>query len=234
MITFSIVSHNQGALVNDLLLNFSNLNDFPFDLIVTSNTVEDVPINKVQDFQIKIIRNSHPKGFGANHNQAFANSLSNFFVVLNPDIRFKTLNIKKLISHFTDKNIGIVSPSISNSQGLLEDSARQFPTFSKLILKSLGFDNYILPQKVEQVDWVAGMFMLIPREVFLNVKGFDDNRFFMYYEDVDLCSRVKKMGYRIIYDPTVSIVHDARRASRRNLRHMKWHLTSMFRYLSGI
>lgn len=65
MITFSIVSHNQGALVNDLLVNFSNLNDFPFDLIVTSNTVEDVPIIKVQDFQIKIIKNSHPKGFGA-------------------------------------------------------------------------------------------------------------------------------------------------------------------------
>ena len=84
------------------------------------------------------------------------------------------------------------------------------------------------------MDWIAGMFMIIPRAVFSEVGGFDHERFFMYYEDVDICRRVRNLGYEIVYDPSQSVIHDAQRASRRSFQHMKWHLTSMFRYLSGL
>ena len=140
-----------------------------------------------------------------------------------------------LLTCFVNNNSGIVAPAILNTNGQPEDSARKFPNFYSLFSKLIGFqDTFVLPQSVSSVDWVAGMFMIIPREVFKKVGGFDHKRFFMYYEDVDLCLRVKNLGYEIIYDPSQSVTHDAQRASRHNLRHMKWHITSMFRFLSGI
>ena len=78
-------------------------------------------------------------------------------------------------------------------------------------------------------DWVAGMFMLFPHEVFQNIGGFDE-RYFLYYEDVDLCARLTLANYRILLCSTVSVVHDARRSSHKNLRYMRLHLTSMLRF----
>jgi hypothetical protein len=81
-------------------------------------------------------------------------------------------------------------------------------------------------------DWVAGMFMLFRREVFAEMSGFDE-RYFLYYEDVDLCRRLRRRGYDVRLVPTVTAVHDARRESRRSLRHLRWHLASMARFLFG-
>lgn len=160
---------------------------------------------------------------------------ADFFIITNPDIRINTLSLDSLQSHYIHKKTGIVGPAILNPDGQPEDSARKFPNFYNLFLKLIGFqDTFNLPKSVSSVDWIAGMFMIIPKDVFRKVGGFDSKRFFMYYEDVDLCLRVKNLGYKIIYDPTQSVTHDAQRASRHNLRHMKWHITSMFRFLSGI
>jgi GT2 family glycosyltransferase len=94
--------------------------------------------------------------------------------------------------------------------------------------------KYEVPTERSVVDWVAGMFILIKKDVFNELSGFDDKRFFMYFEDVDLCRRVNNKGYSIIYDPSQHVVHDARRASRKNLKHIIWHITSMFRYFTNI
>jgi N-acetylglucosaminyl-diphospho-decaprenol L-rhamnosyltransferase len=160
---------------------------------------------------------------------------ADFFIVTNPDIRIKTLCLESFVSHFLHENSGIVGPAILNPLGKPEDSAREFPKFYSLFLKLISFQTrFVLPKTSTSVDWIAGMFMIIPKEVFRIVGGFDHKRFFMYYEDVDICLRVRDLGYDIIYDPSQSVIHDAQRASRRSFRHMQWHLTSMFRYLSGL
>jgi len=78
-------------------------------------------------------------------------------------------------------------------------------------------------------EWVAGMFMLFHSEDFARLKGFDE-RFFLYYEDVDICVRAWRDGLKVAACPRVSVVHDARRDSRRSLPHLRWHLASMARY----
>ena len=185
---------------------------------------------------IKYISNSLKFGFGANHNKAFKYSFSDYFIVLNPDIRFKKTCLLSLISSFTlHPSIGVVAPAVYSSHDTLENSSRSFPTFSSLLRKLLKLEPQLkLPTNPISVDWVGGMFMMFKRDVFRKVNGFNSRRFFMYYEDVDLCHRIRNLGYDIIYDPSQSVIHDAQRASRHNFRHMKWHLTSMFRYLSGI
>lgn len=233
--TFSIVSHNQANLVNKLLDDLNNIRESFFDVIVTSNTSENVPINQDHTFSFSLLNNDKPLGFGANHNKAFLNSDADFFIVTNPDIRIKTISLDSFLSHFFHGNSGIVGPAILNPLGKPEDSARDFPNLYSLFLKLICLQNpFELPKTLTSVDWIAGMFMIIPNDIFREVGGFDDKRFFMYYEDVDICLRVRNRGYNILYDPSQSVIHDAQRASRRSFRHMKWHLTSMFRFLSGI
>ncbi len=80
------------------------------------------------------------------------------------------------------------------------------------------------------MDWVAGMFMLFRSDAFRAARGFDE-RFFLYYEDVDLCRRLRRLGHSCVFQPEASVIHDARRASRRNLRLMGIHAASAVRYL---
>ncbi len=72
--------------------------------------------------------------------------------------------------------------------------------------------------------------MLFRSEVYSELAGFDE-RYFLYYEDVDLCRRLRRRGYDVRLLPSVSAVHDARRESRRSLRHLRWHLASMLRFM---
>jgi GT2 family glycosyltransferase len=80
------------------------------------------------------------------------------------------------------------------------------------------------------VDWIAGMFMLFDSTAFRAVRGFDES-YFLYYEDVDLCRRLRRSGYDVIYVPGAEVVHDARRDSRRKLSLMRHHAASLLRFL---
>jgi N-acetylglucosaminyl-diphospho-decaprenol L-rhamnosyltransferase len=73
------------------------------------------------------------------------------------------------------------------------------------------------------------MFMLFRRQDYSRLHGFDE-QFFLYYEDVDICVRAWQQGMLILACPRMSVIHDARRYSRRNALHMRWHLASMARY----
>ena len=90
---------------------------------------------------------------------------------------------------------------------------------------------YPLDKDPLKVDWVGGMFMLFRREAFERVQGFDE-RFFLYYEDVDICRRLHGAGYDVVATPRAQATHEAQRASRRKPRHMALHARSMLRYLT--
>jgi N-acetylglucosaminyl-diphospho-decaprenol L-rhamnosyltransferase len=180
------------------------------------------------------IDNPHPKGFGANHNAAFRLAKGQMFCVLNPDIRLKIDPFPALIEALVSPQVGVAAPRILDTAGGTEDSARRFPTPSYILQKILGLTpklDYRLDDSSLSPDWVAGMFMLFRQEVYAELNGFDE-RYFLYYEDVDLCRRLRKRGYEVRLLPTVSAVHDARRDSRRSLRHLRWHAQSMLRYFT--
>jgi len=77
---------------------------------------------------------------------------------------------------------------------------------------------------------VAGMFMAFRADAFRTANGFDE-RFFLYYEDVDICRRLRSRGFSVVYEPRAAVIHDARRASRHNPRLMAIHAASALRYL---
>ena len=216
-----------GRLVGQLLA-------FPevSQIILTLNVPESVALP--DDARVTFIGNAQPKGFGANHNAAFACCTQTFFCPLNPDIEFDRNPFPALSTALGDKRVALVAPLVRSPDGNIEDSMRHFPTPGSLLMKALGGSDgrYIVREGEAEFspEWVAGMFMLFRSRDFHDLGGFDE-RFFLYYEDVDICVRVWRKGMRILACPKAGVIHDARRDSRRSLRHLRWHLGSMARFL---
>jgi GT2 family glycosyltransferase len=236
-ITLSIASHGQSFLVRSLLADLAELSLQNFEVLITINLPEDESAYQGHPFPLRIIRNDEPKGFGANHNAAFDLASSPWFAVVNPDVRIKAFDLNTLLSPFQDHAVAAVAPVVHSSDGNVEDSARRFPTlarFAKRVLLRQREPDYNVGPVPYQVDWVAGMFVVFRRDAYQKIGGFDDRRFFMYLEDADICRRLGKIGWKVMVNPNVQIIHMAQRASRRNLKHMRWHAISALRYLSGL
>jgi N-acetylglucosaminyl-diphospho-decaprenol L-rhamnosyltransferase len=221
-------------MVTSLLANLATKCGSSVNVILTLNTTETLAIREdVYPFKVKLIRNEVPKGFGANHNAAFEHCATSFFCVLNPDIQFSDNPFPSLVEVLGNPEIGVVAPLILDPAGNTEDSARRFPTpwsIARKIFGLTGKPDYRIEKTMLSPDWVAGMFMLLRSEVYAEIAGFDVH-YFLYYEDVDLCRRIRRHGYDVRLLPSVSAVHDARRESRRSMRHLRWHLASMLRFM---
>lgn len=234
-VSVSVVSHNQASLVSLLLEDLAAIDPPVLEVILTSNIPEPLePLERNYPFELRIVRNTRRKGFGANHNAAFAIARGSCFAVLNPDIRLRDDPFPALCSAAAEPGIGVAAPLVLSPAGSVEDSARRFPTPAslgrKLLTGSQGPDYRIAGARIAP-DWVAGMFMVFGREPYAAVSGFDES-YFLYYEDVDLCWRLRRAGYEVALLPAVHVVHDARRESHRRLGRMRHHLIGMARFLT--
>ncbi|MEO8342475.1 MAG: glycosyltransferase [Gallionella sp.] len=230
----SIVSHLQGQLLNVLLSDLEkHCKAYPLEVLLTLNLPEDLPFNPGGfRFPVIVHENPAPKGFSANHNQAFTRSSGQYYCVMNPDVRLDMDVFALLLACLQDMTVGVAAPVVVGASGAIEDSARRFPTPFKILCKALGGcrgSDYAVKDQAVFPDWVAGMFMLFRREVFEELGGFDE-RYFLYYEDVDLCARLRLQGYEVALCPDARVVHHAHRSSHRDFKYMSWHLTSMLRF----
>ena len=236
MVSVSVVSHGQGALVRALLADLDAHCADAIEVLLTMNVPESLPVEPAGfHFPLRVLNNREAKGFGANHNAAFRESQKEFFCVLNPDIRLRADPFGPLTARLRDPAVGVAAPLVRNPAGGIEDSARRMPTPLSILRKALfgaGGPDYAIGTADLHPDWVAGMFMLFRRETFAAIGGFDE-RYFLYYEDVDLCTRLALAGKRVVYCPAVEAIHDARRESHRSLRYLRHHLASMLRFFGS-
>jgi GT2 family glycosyltransferase len=234
-ICLSIVSHGQTCLAQQLLGDLAQHATAPERLVLTQNIPDPTPW-PATPWPTEHVNNARPKGFGANHNAAFVHQHETFFCVANPDIRLPTDPFPALLRAMEDPQVAVVAPLVINPQGQPEDSARRFPQTSDLLRKALGqTDGRYHIEAAQQapavpVDWNAGMFLLFRASAFEAMGGFDE-RYHLYYEDVDICARLWNAGWTVAVTPNATVVHAAQRTSRRNLRYMSWHAASMARYL---
>lgn len=232
LIAISIVSHGHGAMVAPLVMSLLDCPEIS-QIVVTHNMLEDA--YEFGDPRVMLIKNARPKGFGANHNAAFRLCSQPAFCPLNPDIQLLENPFPTLLECLNnDARVALAAPRVQAPDGVVEDSVRHFPTVFSLFMKALtGADGRIqnLPNtSPSDVDWVAGMFMLFRSDAYKRLGGFDEE-YFLYYEDVDICARIHDSGGVVRLCPTAKVVHDARRDSHRSLRHMRWHVASMMRYI---
>jgi len=239
IVSISVISHMQMDLIDNLLDDINtHCRASSLEFILTLNLDESLPVSLDNFwFPIRIIRNIKPLGFAANQNQAFSHATGQFFCVMNPDIRLNNDPFSALLSCLQDSSIGVVAPVVLDEGGEMEDSARYFPTPFKILCKAFGKckgSDYVVKNESIFPDWVGGMFMLFPSEIFKQLDGFDQ-KFFLYYEDVDLCARLRLLGYEVVLCPAASVVHQARRSSHSDFKYMIWHIASMMRFFcSGV
>lgn len=234
LVTVSIVSHKQFALVKNLLSDLKKFCDPSYlEVIITLNVREAQNIaSEDYPFHLVIVQNESVKGFGANHNKAFSIAKGSYFCVLNPDMRFNCDPFRTLCQWCSDKSVGVIAPLVIGGAGNFTDSARRFPTVFSLLYRGLLRSRkaeYFIDKKPIQPDWIAGMFLLFPSSVFRKISGFDE-RYFLYFEDVDICARLFLKGFKVVLDPRVNIFHLEQRTSHREPSYLYHHVASMIRF----
>lgn len=225
-----------------LLADLTRIGRKDIEVILTWNLKqEDNTVDfAAYPFPILPAINDSPQGFAANHNAAFRRSSGEHFVILNPDIRLLEDPFAALLSILDARRDVICAPTILNTRNEPEDSARFFPSPLGLVKKALAKAAGIrlklpaIPMRdgLLRPDWIAGMFLVIPRHVYAALEGLSD-KYFLYYEDVDFCARARLQGIEIVVTPKAVAIHDARRESHRNLRFLSWHFSSALKFFTS-
>jgi len=226
-ITLSIVSHGQRDIALRMLDDILRLSPPDVaEIIYTANIPErDLPALNMGHIRLVVIRNETPKGFGSNHNTAFSHCRTPYFCVMNPDLRFDTDPFPALLQDLTGTpKRGLVAPRIYSPEGELANTARKLYTPRELIRQKLHPVNH-----GDHPDWLAGMFLLFNSRAYNEIRGFDEG-YFLYIEDVDICSRLCLAGWSLAQVANTRVVHDARKQSHRSLRFTRWHIGGMLRY----
>lgn len=229
MISVSIISHGHSKMLPALIeavLGFSQVSK----VILTLNIPESFEFD---DERVVLIRNVQPKGFGSNNNAAFALCDTEYFCIVNPDIMFSQNPFPALIPVLNNAQVGVVAPMVIHPNGKVEDNARHFTSLSSIFKRHAFRYNDGYQFKASDgpliVQWVAGMFMLFHSAIYQKIGGFDD-QYFLYVEDTDICTRLWLDGFRVLLVPASVVIHDTRRQTLKNLRHLRWHVASLFRY----
>lgn len=155
--------------------------------------------------------------YGAAANLGAASTGGEFFALLNPDITFaERRTLERLLQVFDDPTVAIAAPALRLPDGSIQDSARHVPTPVDLALRRRLRPRHGALIGNQEAPWVTGAFVLVRRSAFNALGGFDE-RFPLYFEDVDLCVRAWRGGWKVIYEPGVVANHHHHAASRRSL-----------------
>ena len=194
---------------------------FEIEQIVVDNNSSDETVSLIErDFpQVKLIKNSANLGFGVANNQGAKIASGRFFLLLNPDMKMSANGLRELLDYFKQQpKIGLLGCRLTDEKGKLNLSAtpRRLPRLwevkaifwklphlfpnilNRYLYRDLDFN------KPQQVDTVRGAFMLLRREIYERLGRIFDPRYFIWFEDVDLCREIKKLGYEVWYSPLLS------------------------------
>ncbi len=225
----TILNYNGNRDTHNCLNSLEELNiaDFELNVVVVDNASREKfsEDKKYQKFNLKIIRSEENLGFSGGQNLGIKFALDNgadYVVILNNDVILDKNLIIELLKTFDEKDCGIVSPKIYFARGheFHKDRYQQDELgkviwyaggkidWQNLIASHVGVDEVDKGQyeKVEGIDFASGCCEMIKREVFEKV-GFFDERYFLYYEDNDLSQRVKKLGFKVFYQPKSILWH---------------------------
>ncbi|HEX9745414.1 MAG TPA: glycosyltransferase family 2 protein [bacterium] len=229
-LSFITVNYRTPDLVNLLISSIKeNPPHYSYEIIAVDNDSGDDSIRLISQAHpdVRLIANSRNTGFGAGNNLAAREASGRILVIINSDCQIDMESFSNAVAYLDQhENIGILGLKVIRPDGVTEQTARGFPdpstglfgrsTFlgkiaqrTKLGKSGIAKKNLLVdPGKKEpyEVDWVAGTAMLIRRECWDKLGGFDED-YFMYWEDADICYRAKNEGYISVYYPKASVTH---------------------------
>ena len=206
-----IVSFNtQKILKNCLNSIFQNRFKGKLEVIVIDNNSLDGSSSMVEkEFnKVVLVKNKENVGFAKAVNQGIKKSKGKFVLLLNSDIIVKENSLNLLFDFTKDKDdLGVLGGRLLNKEGSIQGSCYYLPTLWRTIIKSESLLKYA-PQGQEhiQVEAVIGAVFLIPKKIIKKV-GLLDERYFIYFEDLDYCRRIKNAGFKVFYLPKAEFIH---------------------------
>jgi len=229
-ISFVTVCYKTPNLIRQLLRGFESLNlPYSFEYLLVDNAAGDGTGDMVKQRYpwVKLMEMPRNVGFGAANNSAFEQAQGEYVMLINPDLTVFANEVEKLVA-FADENpdVGLAGPRLLNPDLTLQRSFHRFPNvfiplYRRTALGSTRFgkravDHYLMREadisQTQDVDGLYGSAILIRKRALQDI-GFFDERFFMYFEDVDLCRRAWESGWRVVYAPVAEFVHYHQRES---------------------
>ncbi|HZX10675.1 MAG TPA: glycosyltransferase family 2 protein, partial [Acidobacteriota bacterium] len=218
-------------------------------IVVDNHSSDGSPEMVEKNFpKVKLIRNQENRGYGRAANQGLKQAEGKYVLILNSDIKVNPGCLDEMFRFMeTQPEVGASSCKLTFPDGTLQHSCRKFPDFKTYLLMLLGvrflfpgmklFQEYLMldwdHSEIREVDQIMGSFMFIRRDVIQKVGGFDE-RFWMYFEEVDLCLRIYKAGWKIMHYPYVSAVHFLSKSSEQwgEIKKIKEYQESLLKYFN--
>ncbi len=200
--------------------------DIDYEIIVTDSATEETTIAMLKQYHSDVffIGDKENIGFSKSVNPAIKKSIGEYILNINADIIFEENNCLGKLIEFLEKNpdVGVVGPKLLNIDGSLQHTyfrdyniltvlARRTvfgnTFFGKDIVNKFVYGDKGVVNNPMDVDWLRGSAYLMKRDRFEKVGSWFDDRFFMYFEDVDLSRRFRENGFRVVYYPAVKFTH---------------------------
>ncbi|MBM3205309.1 glycosyltransferase family 2 protein [Candidatus Shapirobacteria bacterium] len=212
-----IINYNTQPLLKRCLESIKKENLKNFELIVIDNGSTDESTTYLSSLEwpnLKLIKNQKNLGFAKAVNQGIKKSQAEYILLINSDIIVRPKSIEKMVE-FAKKHpeVGVVGGRLLNPDGSMQGSCFHLPTVGRVMKEFWFKDSSVLSKYVPagetpvEVEAVVGAVFLIPKKVVDQV-GLFDERFFMYFEDLDYCRRVKQKGFKVYHYPQSEFIHE--------------------------
>lgn len=221
------------------------------EIFIVDNHSEDDSIgvirNRLSDIpDVHIFESAENIGYGRGNEIGMKRAEGKYILIINPDNELEETSLEKMVNEMdAHPDIGIIAPKLVHEDGTMRDSARAFPTVFDAVIKRTFLSRYF-PERMDRylqreidanqardVDWVVGACILLRKDLIEKIGGFDP-RFFLFFEDMDLCRRCKNAGFRVRYFPEAVAGDRKRRLSEGGVLSIFFHKTGRIHIISGL
>lgn len=248
-----IVNYNNYELTNECINSVLNtVKNLEYEIIVVDNNSPNDSYDKIYEKfgeveNVTVIKSKENAGFGAGNNLGAEKAIGEYLLFLNPDILVIDNAIEKMLNTIKgNQDIGLLSGKLLNADKSIQYSCRRILPLNEFLLCRTPLSKFSSKKKDEynhkylmrdfdhnmssEVDWVMGACMIIKRKFFFELGEFS-KEYFMYFEDVDLCYKVRKAGKKVFYLADAEMIHLHNQESTKKLTKMTIvHLKSMIKF----
>ncbi len=243
-----VVNHNAGAFLRRCMDSLrTGSGDASLEVVIVDNASRDgSPETLEENPEVRLIRNPTNRGFAAAANQGIAATSAPLVLLLNPDAEIVGGTLASFVKVARERlRAGAIGALVRNPNGSIQPSARRIPRLGEALAHAFlgplfpsnrftrsytmaGWDR----STEREVEWVSGSAMLLRRAA-LDEVGTLDEGYFMYVEDVDLCTRLRLKGWQVLFSPELEVVHQIGVSTKGQRGRMAFaHSDSIYRYFT--
>ena len=212
-------SNLTSACIESLYVQFGKeITQNLMELIIVDNDSRDGSVKALKEIikknqykNVSIIESKENGGFAKGSNLGAKVAKGDYLLFLNNDTVVKDKGILEMANYMSRNNqASILGGQLKNTDGSLQISVGKFYTLFRALMLFIGLQRLGLidtsPKEISKVDWVKGALLMIRKEIFIKLSGFDEN-IFMYTEDMELCYRARLLGYSTYFYPKINVIH---------------------------